>query len=307
MYLMIFFIFSLIMLIYGIIKYQKATKIEIQKYTEQEQLEKEYQQIEEQIQLLSNSKAQLEEAVNNEKQKFEELYNKEKNKLSEQTKLLKENADNARDNYFAALEQSYQAKEKEYDTEMRQLENDKETAVAALKKIQNSLSAATEAHLREREKEENLKFYKVSLTPLEEEDIMRLEEVKTFLHQPVILSKLIWSTYFQKQTTDMCNRVLGTKTVCGIYKITNIKTNQCYIGQSVDVSERFKQHMKCGLGIDASATNKLYNAMQKDKVWNFTFELIEECPREQLNEKERQWIQMYQSDKMGYNITKGNK
>jgi len=36
-----------------------------------------------------------------------------------------------------------------------------------------------------------------------------------------------------------------------------------------------KQHCKCGLGIDASATNKLYNTMQKDGVWNFTFELLE--------------------------------
>jgi hypothetical protein len=47
--------------------------------------------------------------------------------------------------------------------------------------------------------------------------------------------------------------------------------------------------------------------MQEDGVWNFSFELIEKCSREELNEKERLWIEMYQTDKFGYNSTKGNK
>jgi hypothetical protein len=73
----------------------------------------------------------------------------------------------------------------------------------------------------------------------------------------------------------------------------------------VDVSKRWKDHCKCGLGIEASATNKLYNNMQKNGVWNFSFELLEECSRNLLNEKERFWIEMYQSDKFGLNTTKG--
>ena len=47
--------------------------------------------------------------------------------------------------------------------------------------------------------------------------------------------------------------------------------------------------------------------MQNTGVWNFTFELLEECPRDKLNEKERFWIEMYQSNKVGMNLTKGNK
>ncbi len=39
----------------------------------------------------------------------------------------------------------------------------------------------------------------------------------------------------------------------------------------------------------------------------FSFELIEECPASQLNEKEKYWINMYQSDTAGLNLTKGNK
>ena len=99
------------------------------------------------------------------------------------------------------------------------------------------------------------------------------------MHKPIILSKLIWTQYFQKQMTELCDKILGKNIVCGIYKITDLVTEQCYIGQSVNIGDRWKQHCKCGLGIDASTTNKLYNAMQKDGVWNFIFEVLEECPR----------------------------
>lgn len=112
-----------------------------------------------------------------------------------------------------------------------------------------------------------------------------IENLKISFHNPIVLNKLIWSQYFQKQTTELCNRVLGKDTVCGIYKITDLITEQCYIGQSVDIAQRWKDHIKCGLGIDASSSNKLYNSMQKDKIWNFTFELLEACPKESLNEK----------------------
>jgi len=42
-------------------------------------------------------------------------------------------------------------------------------------------------------------------------------------------------------------------------------------------------------------------------VWNFTFELMEQCDRPQLNEKEAFWIEMYQAYDLGFNSTKGNK
>jgi len=45
--------------------------------------------------------------------------------------------------------------------------------------------------------------------------------------------------------------------------------------------------------------------MQKEGVWNFSFELLEECPKELLNEKEKFWIEMYQSNKLGLNTMKG--
>lgn len=75
----------------------------------------------------------------------------------------------------------------------------------------------------------------------------------------------------------------------------------------MNIKERFADHVKCGLGIDTPAGNKLYNAMQEDGVWNFSFELLEECPRDKLNQKEREYIAIYDSYNLGYNSTSGNK
>ena len=178
---------------------------------------------------------------------------------------------------------------------------------AEIDKIKSSLSAGVEARLRDQEKKEKINFYKLYINETDLSDVKVLENLKPTLHKPVILSKLIWTQYFQKQMNELCDRVLGKESVCGIYKITNLLTEQAYIGQSINIADRWKQHCKCGLGIDASATNKLYNAMQKYGVWNFSFELLEQVhQRNLLNEKEKFWIEMYQSNKFGYNSTKGN-
>jgi len=228
-----------------------------------------------------------------------------KAKIEKEIDKYKNDTSYAAEQYIYCLEKEYKKVEEEYDQKIKNLIKDYSSAAASLKDLKASLTAGVKAQLREREKQEKLDFYKLSISATDEADIRKLESIKLTLHQPVVLSKLIWSTYFQKQTTEMCNRILGVNTVCGIYKITNLKTQQCYIGQSSSIQDRWKQHIKCGCGIDASATNKLYNAMQKDGVWNFSFELLEECPREQLNEKEKQWINMYQTDNYGYNSTKG--
>ena len=81
----------------------------------------------------------------------------------------------------------------------------------------------------------------------------------------------------------------------------------CYIGQSVDIATRWKDHAKCGLGIDTPQGNKLYAAMIEEGLWNFTFELLEKCTRAELDEKERKYIEIYDAATYGYNILKGNK
>lgn len=91
----------------------------------------------------------------------------------------------------------------------------------------------------------------------------------------------------------------------GIYKITNILNNKCYIGQSIDIKIRWIQHIYEGKRNNPKG--KLYSAIFKEGIENFSFEVIEECFLDEkiLNEKERYWIEYYNAFNEGYNSTKG--
>ena len=226
-----------------------------------------------------------------------------------QVSIFVDHCNTAKEAYADALEADYIQVENHFCQLKEKLQNEKSIAEAEIQKLKDALSAAAKAKLREQEKEQQLEFYKIQINQNDLEDVQELNRLKSKLHQPEILSKLIWTTYYQKKVTDMCNRILNNPTaaVCGIYKITNLITQQYYIGQSVDIATRWKTHCKCGLGIDASATNKLYNSMQESGLHNFTFEVMEECKRDELNEKERFWIEAYSADSVGLNSKKGNK
>ena len=87
----------------------------------------------------------------------------------------------------------------------------------------------------------------------------------------------------------------------GIYKITNNLTQECYIGQSVYIERRWQEH-KNRYPYD---TAPLYQAMRQYGIDNFSWEIVETCLPEELNEKEKYWIKYYNSFKEGYNATNG--
>lgn len=230
----------------------------------------------------------------------------EKDKIQQQLDIFKQNTQYAMQNYISSMEDSYNSADADFDKKIEKKNQEYSKISEELENIRATLSAATEARIREEEKKGNLDFYKLQVTDLELDDIKKLNSIKPMLHNPVILSKLIWSTYFQKPYKALCSRILGENVVCGIYKITDLTTEQYYIGQSVDCGKRWADHIKAGLGIDNNGTNKLYKAMQAHGVENFTFELLESCERKLLDEKEKFFINLYQSDKFGLNVTKGN-
>lgn len=92
----------------------------------------------------------------------------------------------------------------------------------------------------------------------------------------------------------------------GIYKITNTINNKCYIGQSADLFKRIKRHVKT-LTNGTNRNEHLQNAYNKYGTGNFTIEIIEECTKECLDEREIFWIDYYKSydPQYGYNKTKG--
>ena len=89
------------------------------------------------------------------------------------------------------------------------------------------------------------------------------------------------------------------KKVRGIYKVTNKINGKVYIGQSVDIGRRWREHM--------TAKDDIYfhKAIQKYGVENFEWEVIEQCKKKDLDEREIYWIEYYDSFNKGYNCTKG--
>lgn len=94
----------------------------------------------------------------------------------------------------------------------------------------------------------------------------------------------------------------------GIYKITNIENNHAYIGQSVNIYERWKKHRSIGNNYSKENSKiPLYAAMYKYGMEKFNFEILEECSsnKEELNKKEEYYIKLYNTYYNGYNQTKG--
>lgn len=92
-----------------------------------------------------------------------------------------------------------------------------------------------------------------------------------------------------------------------IYKITNTANDKVYIGMTrKTLDERKARHLKDCANINCRSYNyKLYQAMRKIGVDKFKFEKIEECPDDELEEKERVYIQQYDSVRNGYNSAYG--
>lgn len=92
----------------------------------------------------------------------------------------------------------------------------------------------------------------------------------------------------------------------GIYSITNSINNKRYIGQSIDIETRWKNHRNTAFNPnDASYNYPLYKAIRKYGLKNFKFEVLEECNMNELNNKEIFYIFKYNSTKNGYNQTDG--
>lgn len=182
-----------------------------------------------------------------------------------------------------------------YDKEIQEIQKELESFKAARQSI-------IEEQKRQEEMETNRSFYMLQIGEFDKEDIKQLRTIEPMLHNKEVLNKLIWSTYYQTPYKDLIGRIFGTNKVSGIYKITCINNGKIYIGKSVDVANRWAEHIKSSLEIGSIAKNQLYTLMKEKGAENFTFELLEEVNKDKLLERESYWIKFYETDSYGLNM-----
>jgi len=275
------------------------------------------QEIARENEYLKQSQTQLKYSVDQLSYEYQRLNNQKIETLNELNGLRdniqstisqnKEISNNAFQEYRKTLEIAYNDYERHFDIEMLSLHNQIQETTQELNKLKATRAAAHKALMKEQEVKDNKDNYRLIPSEADLADSRRLEIVKRELNKPRILCMLIWQTYWQPLAKKQFPLILKDKTKCGIYKITNQITDECYIGQAVDIYKRWNEHCKCGLGIDTPPGNKLYKAMQEYGLNNFTFELIEECDKAELNEKEKYFIELYQAKEFGYNSVEGHR
>ena len=159
--------------------------------------------------------------------------------------------------------------------------------------------------LRRRQVEEQQDFYRIVLSESAIQDMQILLSIRENLKMRENLDKLIYDAYVSKPAAEMIKRVLNGRAPSGIYKITRIKTGEIYIGKSTDIKKRWGEHTKTAYGVGSIAHSILHTTIRKDGIENFTFELLEEVPKEKLTEREKYWITFYDSKNYGLNERNG--
>lgn len=282
----------------------EATKLQNEElHTELVALEKQHaaltarrQEIQDSISLLEQQAAESSDAIY---RKSWELANEKMSNASEAMSKQYEQAKQIAENdYLETLKDCANS----FTSQINDKKNELKKVQDELADLVQKLNSAVEANKRAEEIKQKQDFYRLQLTAIDLDEIKRLREVEPYLREKEPLNKVIWKVYYEKPYTDLIGRVVGTGIHTGIYKITNIENQMCYVGQAVNIADRWKQHIKRGIGAEAPTRNKLYPAMLEIGVENFTFEIVEECDKSKLNEREDYWQEFFHAKDFGYSI-----
>ena len=250
-------------------KFQEKTKFYIS------QIEKE----EERLELIrKNGELQVKKGIDTAERLANEL-------LNDRLKAKQEEAVLSFENYKKSLEEKKVLYEKEISLVKLELED-----------FHRQREAINEAIKRERELSEKEDFYKIQLTQNDIEDIKLLDSMKDRLCHKEVLPKVIWESIARRPVSEMIKRVVGQK-VGGIYKITYIPTGEAYIGRTVNFKDRWQAHIQTALGMEKAASSTLHTHMARNGVWNYSFEILEEVPKDKQSEREKFYIDLYGTKK----------
>ena len=237
------------------------------------------------VEVLENKKQLLQNTLN-------DYYTEEKTRVEEKVKKTYDSA-------VEEMKNNLQLENERINLELK-------VQFDELEKYRLMRAAVNDAIMRERQLQEQSEFYKINLSEQDIADLLMLRELAPRFNNRELLNKVIYESYIKRPLQEMIKRVLKGRSPSGIYKITREKTGEIYIGRAVSVDKRWTEHAKMAFSIGSIAHSTLHTIMEKDGIWNFTFELLEEVPKENLNEREKYYIEFYDSKNFGLNQKTGN-
>ena len=283
-----------------------TSQIEEQRATLIRGLNERKQAVEETIKQLENRQQEAEK-------NYRSLVNSEKEKINIELEFYRNQQLEQFNSFFAAERASkIEAAAAEHEKMMLSLEEQKRekqaelfTLTEAIEDFRKKQDVINAEIMRRRELEEKQDFYRVLIGQQEIDDIHCLLSIREKLTFRENLDKLIYDVYISKAVLEMTKRVLGGRAPSGIYKITRLKTGEVYIGKSTDIKKRWTEHCKTAYGVGSIAHSILHTTIRRDGIENFTFELLEEVPKDKLTEREKYWITFYGSKEYGMNMREG--
>ena len=278
-----------------------------------EKLEKDYKEVskgyEKEVQKLQNIEKEIKEKEqfnqNLYKLREEELNrlieNKKKTELEKVDKEIEEWIASAQGAATFNSNQIQQSLQEEIDKKQKDLDE----LAAAIDDYKARRNVINQEILRARAIEEQQDFYRVQLPESSKHDLEILQSIRKELTKVDIFEKLLYDNYIKKSVDEMVKRVLKGENPSGIYKITRLKTGEIYIGKSVNVKDRWVQHAKSAFHCGTISHSALHTTIEKDGIENFTWELLEEVPKDKLGDREKYWIEFYDSKRYGLNMREG--
>ena len=248
-------------------------------------------------------------------QTYQTIIDKKQNEienLEQKKKLIEINLKEYEDSIIQAKKRIIRHRKYEREQEIKELEHEydelvinAEKAISLIRNRMSEWSATDRACYEERlSREDVAKRNRLNLSSTATVELKELYEAcsKLKLANPIPLYKAIYEIYLRGPVKDLGVN-LGAVGVCGIYKIVNVVNDKVYVGQSVDIAERWKQHIKrgCKCEVGTMTGAGLYDAMWEYGVWNFSFQIIEKCEKSDLTAHEKMWIDYFQSNEIGYN------
>ena len=314
-------IIILLIVLFFVLKKNKKLKEE-QKLTIEELWENKKSKYVDELYKLNTEKNKLienyntvQESLKQEKRKIELEIEEKKNfnnsllKIREEelNRLIEEKRKEKMESLTLQLEKEYNEKVRQHDQDLLNYtsvqEDIRQKLSNEIKQIEKELEdyrlrreSINEAILREKEIQEKEFFYKLDIPQCDREDIVVLRGIAPQLKNKESLNKLIYEVFIRRPLTELIKRITGGRSISGIYKITYIKTGEAYIGRTTDIQTRWQNHIKTACGLDGAARTTFHNRLEKDGIWNYTFEILEEVPKDRLSEREKFYIDLYGTD-----------